>query len=620
MKTSLRQLFLGAAIACFGTLTLVALSQDEKNTSTPPVAPAAAAEPTVPAATPAAVPAAAPEAPVAPSATPTAAPETTVSPTANQGKEPELRRLDQTPTPAPAKARTTRTPRIRLTKENTGNERVAIVNDVHLATGEKADAVVAVVGSATSEGEVADAVVSILGNSTVSAGSVGDTVVSVMGNTYVNTKIGGDAVAVMGNVDLGPKAEIGGDVVSVGGTVNRDPQAIVHGNVQNVAIAHGFGHLGGFHTWLRECLMLGRPLGFAPGLGWAWALALGFFALYLVLALIFGSSVEKCAQTLETRPGGSVLAAFLTLLLIPVLVVLLCITIVGIAVVPFLVLGLIIAGLFGKTVMLAWVGRRITKFFGPGPLSHAAVATLIGGVIVLALYTVPFVGMTIQKSFDLLGLGVVVYTLMLVSKRPKPAAPVPPAGGVPAAPPLMPMAPASPGASAAASGIEAGVTEVAPGATATLPPMAAGFAAPLSPVSAPVAPAVTVSAATLPRAGFWIRVAALALDGILVGVLAAMMGGAGKYILLLLAAYGAVMWKLKGTTIGGIVCGLKVVRLDDREIDWATAIVRALGCFLSLAVVGLGFIWVAIDDEKQSWHDKIAGTTVVRVPKGVSLL
>jgi uncharacterized RDD family membrane protein YckC len=91
-------------------------------------------------------------------------------------------------------------------------------------------------------------------------------------------------------------------------------------------------------------------------------------------------------------------------------------------------------------------------------------------------------------------------------------------------------------------------------------------------------------------------------------------------VLLALAIYASIMWKTRGTTIGGIVCGLKVVRIDNREIDWATAIVRALSCFLSLAVAGLGFIWVVFDDEKQSWHDKIAGTTVVRVPKGVSLL
>jgi uncharacterized RDD family membrane protein YckC len=87
-----------------------------------------------------------------------------------------------------------------------------------------------------------------------------------------------------------------------------------------------------------------------------------------------------------------------------------------------------------------------------------------------------------------------------------------------------------------------------------------------------------------------------------------------------LTAYSAVMWKTKGTTIGGVICGLKVVRLDDRPLDWGVALVRALTAFLSLFVAGLGFIWVAFDDEKQSWHDKVAGTTIVKVPKGASLL
>ena len=50
-------------------------------------------------------------------------------------------------------------------------------------------------------------------------------------------------------------------------------------------------------------------------------------------------------------------------------------------------------------------------------------------------------------------------------------------------------------------------------------------------------------------------------------------------VLLALALYGAAMWKTKGTTVGGIVFGIKVARLDGREIDWPTAIVRALGCW-----------------------------------------
>jgi uncharacterized RDD family membrane protein YckC len=115
---------------------------------------------------------------------------------------------------------------------------------------------------------------------------------------------------------------------------------------------------------------------------------------------------------------------------------------------------------------------------------------------------------------------------------------------------------------------------------------------------------------------------ALLLDAILVGLLLSLVtrGHFDRLQLLALATYGAIMWKLKGSTIGGIICGLRVVRLDGRPIDWATSVVRALGCFLSLAVAGLGFFWIAFDDGKQSWHDKVAGTAVVRAPQGHSLI
>jgi uncharacterized RDD family membrane protein YckC len=113
---------------------------------------------------------------------------------------------------------------------------------------------------------------------------------------------------------------------------------------------------------------------------------------------------------------------------------------------------------------------------------------------------------------------------------------------------------------------------------------------------------------------------ALFIDALLVGIVLSFLHNSRQIELIALAAYGAAMWKLKGTTIGGIICNLQVVRVDGRRIDWATAVVRALSCFLSLVVAGLGFIWIAFDEGKQSWHDKIAGTAVVRVPKGVSLL
>jgi len=170
-----------------------------------------------------------------------------------------------------------------------------------------------------------------------------------------------------------------------------------------------------------------------------------------------------------------------------------------------------------------------------------------------------------------------------------------------------------------AAGISASAGE--PGAPNSSHPAGGPSVAPAA--GAPGAPAAPpLYSAAMPRAGFWIRMVALLLDVLLVGFVMSVPfhHSFGNFHLMLLAIYGAVMWKLKGATVGGIVFDLHVVRLDGRPIDWETAIVRALGCFLSLAVVGLGFIWIAFDDGSQAWHDKIAGTVVVRVKKGVPLV
>jgi uncharacterized RDD family membrane protein YckC len=247
--------------------------------------------------------------------------------------------------------------------------------------------------------------------------------------------------------------------------------------------------------------------------------------------------------------------------------------------------------------MLAWFGRRFTGFLGGGVFASTVMAVFIGGLFVMLLYLVPILAFAASMLIGWLGLGTVVYSLLLSMRRngAKPAR----VAGAAASP--TPVAPAGAAVAFAAGGGESV-------AGAAVPPMVGVL---------PAAP--VVSADTLPRAGFWIRVCASLLDTVLIGV-AAMMIHLGSFFLPLFAAYCVVLWALRGTTIGGIICGLKVVRLDDRPVDWSVAIVRALAAFLSFAVVGLGFIWVAFDDQRQSWHDKIAGTTIVKVPKSVSLI
>jgi uncharacterized RDD family membrane protein YckC len=109
------------------------------------------------------------------------------------------------------------------------------------------------------------------------------------------------------------------------------------------------------------------------------------------------------------------------------------------------------------------------------------------------------------------------------------------------------------------------------------------------------------------------------LDIVLVSILSAFVGGMPLGLLVALA-YFAGMWAWKGTTIGGIVVGLKVVRMDGQPLDFTVSFVRSLAAMFSAVVLFLGFLWIAWDKEKQGWHDKIAGTTVIKLPRSTPLV
>jgi RDD family len=678
MNTLIRHSLIWGAIAALGLAGAAAVAQ---NTQAPPQPPAPATAPTPP-----------------PAPTPPQAAPAETATTADDADDKGDFDKDDRDGPRSANDTSDADPPIVWTRDRArghgarfrgnGDAVVTVYGDSTLSAGQHTDAVVSVLGSSTSSGEVREAVVSVLGNTRVEDGRVGGAAVAVLGNTYVNAEVEQNVVAVMGDVELGPKARVHGDVAIIGGRLLRDPAAEVEGNVQRVMGIPQHALIG-VRSWLRNCLAYLRPLAFAPGLGWAWTIALGMLALYALFAVMFRDPLDRCVKTLQTRPGETIIASLLTMLLTPVLYVVLAITIIGIAFIPIASFAFFLATLFGKAVVLAWIGHGVLKIANRDEEAHSAIAVLVGGVIVLLLYVVPVLGFLVFNVLGILGVGAVVYTLLLAS-RAKRASSTPPSGGA-RAPGAAGPTPGSP-AAAAAFGTPGGAAPYTAGFSAetALPHDAAGAARVSAAAGsgasgttgnhanaggaadsfagatdntlggaggagaaggsgvggtsgaadntgftgagptnnggggagATVPPPINGSAdaLSLPRAGFWIRMLALLIDGVIVGVVFNVLDHHTRLQLVALAAYGAIMWKLKGTTVGGIVCNLKIVRVDGREIDWSTAIVRALGCFLSLVVVGLGFIWIAFDPGRQAWHDKIAGTAVVRVPQGVSLL
>jgi uncharacterized RDD family membrane protein YckC len=134
----------------------------------------------------------------------------------------------------------------------------------------------------------------------------------------------------------------------------------------------------------------------------------------------------------------------------------------------------------------------------------------------------------------------------------------------------------------------------------------------------------TAVSATMNKAGFWIRTFAYIIDaigiGIVSGILGSILGGgptgttSNGLSFLIGLAYFAYFWSLNGggQTLGMRVLDLKVIRTDGSALTITQALIRYLGLFVSFICLAIGVIWVAFDADKQGWHDKIAGTYVIR--------
>jgi uncharacterized RDD family membrane protein YckC len=128
-------------------------------------------------------------------------------------------------------------------------------------------------------------------------------------------------------------------------------------------------------------------------------------------------------------------------------------------------------------------------------------------------------------------------------------------------------------------------------------------------------------------AGFWIRVAAFLIDSILIGMVAGIFTG-GEAITnpditnarhsgietIASFLYMTLLWSSigGGQTLGMRLLGLRVVDREGKTISYGTALLRYIGFIISCVAILIGIIWVAFDPYKQGWHDKIAGTYVVR--------
>ncbi len=158
---------------------------------------------------------------------------------------------------------------------------------------------------------------------------------------------------------------------------------------------------------------------------------------------------------------------------------------------------------------------------------------------------------------------------------------------------------------------------------------------PLSDMSSATQPSATQSPAAGPPvqpAGVFRRLAAVCYDGLLVVAvwmlttlaIVALRGGEpvppGQlgYQLLLISAtalYFISSWLRGGQTIGMRAWRLRVERASGEPLDVTTGIVRFIGGLVSVLTGGIGLLWLWIDRNELTWHDRLAGTQVLVLAK-----
>ena len=125
---------------------------------------------------------------------------------------------------------------------------------------------------------------------------------------------------------------------------------------------------------------------------------------------------------------------------------------------------------------------------------------------------------------------------------------------------------------------------------------------------------------TGPRATFGQRLVAAIIDGVIVGVVNGILFGVLKgpgYGLAQLVNLGYAVYfegSPSGQTLGKRATGIRVISsLDGAAIGFGRGLLRYLGKCLSGLALGIGYLWMLWDPERQTWQDKIANTYVVPV-------
>ncbi len=86
--------------------------------------------------------------------------------------------------------------------------------------------------------------------------------------------------------------------------------------------------------------------------------------------------------------------------------------------------------------------------------------------------------------------------------------------------------------------------------------------------------------------------------------------------IIVLLLYSGLCWLRWSSTPGKMLLRMKIVDAKtEAPMTILQMLMRLAGYFMSGLMLGIGFFWIGVDKRRQGWHDKLAETVVILLPK-----
>jgi hypothetical protein len=258
-------------------------------------------------------------------------------------------------------------------------------------------------GRKSSRGSVHDVVQVFKGDLVVPQGTVvqGD-VVNVGGSIDVEpgSVVQGDAVSIFGSTTVEQGGVVLGDTAAVFGTVEVERGGQVMGEHINIGLGKVFG--GSHKSKPRSMLSHLGPFGLFPSL----ALFAVIYLLGLLGLRVWPDRIRSVGHAMFEQPVRSFVVGFLCWLLLLPVIVLLCISIVGIPLVPLLPVAMFLSVVMGVSALALRMGEAMPA--GPGERFVPPAALGMGTIALLLVAFVPLLGLPVLFLVQFFALGAAV--------------------------------------------------------------------------------------------------------------------------------------------------------------------------------------------------------------------